>query len=187
MATTNNNTNNIDTATNENEQVSTPSKSIKRPDGKRSFNGINHLKLATSDLWRCHDFYTKVLPFTPLPQYHHYTPEHKLFAVMFEHSPTKVIVEARYHPKQAEAQRGWDPVTWGVGTRADLEEWAAWLDSNGVPRSKIITGIKGWVMACEDPDGKHVRLYVDDEEHEWTDHPDKDEYWLGDLVADPKA
>jgi hypothetical protein len=41
-------------------------------------------------------------------------------------------------------------------------------------------------MACEDPDGKNVRLYVD-EEHEWSDHPDKDEYWLGNLVADPKA
>ncbi|KIX95740.1 uncharacterized protein Z520_08448 [Fonsecaea multimorphosa CBS 102226] len=177
-ATSDNNGNN-----GSNQQESLP----KRPNGKRSFNGINHLKLATNDLWKCHEFYTKIFPFTPLPQYHHYTPEHKLFAVMFEHAPTKLIVEARYEPHQAKVQQGWDPVTWGVGTRADLEEWAKWLDANSVPRSKILTGIKGWLMACEDPDGRHVRLYVDDEEHEWTDHPDYDEKWLHGLVADPKA
>lgn len=34
-------------------------------------------------------------------------------------------------------------------------------------------------MACEDPDGRIVRLYVEDEEHEWTDHPDKDEICRG--------
>jgi hypothetical protein len=31
-------------------------------------------------------------------------------------------------------------------------------------------------MGCEDPDGRIVRLYVEDETHEWTDHPDVDEY-----------
>lgn len=158
-----------------------------RPNGKRSLNGVNHLKLATNDLWKCHDFYTKIFGFTPLPHYNHYTPEHKLFAVMFEHSPTKTIVELRYEPNQAKAQEYWDPITWGVGTRKDLEEWGEWLDFNGIKRSPILTGIKGWVMACEDPDLKHVRLYVEDEEHEWSDHPTIDEYWLRNMVHDPKA
>ena len=47
-------------------------------------------------------------------------------------------------------------------------------------------GIKGWVMGCEDPDGRIGRLSVEDEEHEWTDHPDKDEYWLGSVHGDPE-
>lgn len=34
--------------------------------------------------------------------------------------------------------------------------------------------------------GGIVRLYVEDEEHEWTDHPDKDEYWLGSVHGDPE-
>ena len=106
---------------------------------------------------------------------------------MFTHEPTKLIVEVRYVPEQATAQRGWDPITWGVGTRNDLEEWGAWLDANGVKRSKILLGIKGWVMGCEDPDGRIVRLYVEDEAHEWTDHPDQDEYWLGTVEGDPEA
>ena len=76
-------------------------------------------------------------------------------------------------------------MTWGVDKRADLEEWGVWFDAHGVKRSKIFTGIKGWVMGCEDPDGRIVRLYVDNEEHEWTDHPDEDEFWLGTVNADP--
>jgi hypothetical protein len=38
----------------------------------------------------------------------------------------------------------------------------------------------------EDPVGRHVRLYVDDEEHEWST-PDADEQWLPKLVPDPNA
>lgn len=152
-----------------------------------SFNGINHLKLPVKSLHHTLDFYTKVFPFVHVPKWDHFTPQHELFACLFTHEPTKLVVEIRYQPDQAEAQRGWDPVTWGVGTRRDLEEWARWFDTHNVKHSKIFTGIKGWVMACEDPDGKIVRLYVDDEEHEWTDHPDVDEYWLGHVEADPAA
>jgi catechol 2,3-dioxygenase-like lactoylglutathione lyase family enzyme len=151
----------------------------------KSFNGINHLKLPCHDILKTVDFYTKIFPFKRLHHYDHFTPEHKLFAVMVEHVPTKLILELRYVPEQANAQKGWDPITWGVGGRKDLEEWAAWFDYHGVKRSAIFTGIKGWVSACEDPDGRIVRLYVEDEEHEWTDHPDKNEYWLGIVKPQP--
>lgn len=151
----------------------------------QSFNGINHLKLPVHSLQKTRDFYTKVFPFVHLPKYDHFTPNHELFACMVMHEPTKLIVEFRYYPEQAEAQRGWDPITWGVGSRRDLEEWGQWFDAHGVKHSPILVGIKGWVMGCEDPDGKIVRLYVEDEEHEWTDHPDQDEYWLGFVKGDP--
>jgi hypothetical protein len=162
-----------------------PTKSAAKP--PRSFVGIDHLKLPVHSLRRTLEFYTTIFPFVHAPHYDHFTPEHQLFAQMFIHEPTKLIVEMRYNPDQAAAQRGWDPITWGVGTRQDLEEWGRWFDAHGVPHSRIFTGVKGWVMACEDPDGRIVRLYVQDEEHEWTDHPDKDEHWLGTVVADPAA
>lgn len=122
-----------------------------------------------------------------MPQYDHFTPDHKLFAKMFQHEASQLIVEVRYVPSQASAQRGWDPITYGVGTKKDLEAWAEWLESKGVEHSPILTGIKGWVMGCEDPDGRIVRLYVENEEHDWTDHPDQDERWLGSVDADPNA
>ena len=77
--------------------------------------------------------------------------------MMFQHPTTKLIVEVRHTPDQAEKQKGWDPVTWGVKSRQDLEDWATWFDECGVRRSKVFTGIKGWVLGCEDPDGKIVR------------------------------
>ncbi|KAM0812028.1 putative Glyoxalase/fosfomycin resistance/dioxygenase domain-containing protein [Seiridium cardinale] len=150
-----------------------------------SFSGINHLKLPCDDIIKTSEFYERVFPFKRIHKYNHYTPDHKLFAIMLQHEPTNLIVELRYVPLQAKAQKGWDPITWVVGTRKNLEEWAAWLDGHSVQRNMGLTGIKGWVMACEHPDGRIVRLYVEDEEHEWTDHPDKDEYWLETVEPNP--
>ena len=150
-------------------------------------NGIHHLKLSSKDILATQSFYTKILHFNPLPQFNHYIPAgRKLFAVLFEHGPTKMILEARYAPQLAELERGWDPITWGVSTRKDLEGWGRWFDENGVKRSQVLRGIKSWVMVAEDPDGKFVRLYVTDEEHEWAE-PDEDAYWLPELVADPNT
>lgn len=107
---------------------------------------------------------------------------------MVSHTPPggrPLILELRYSPAQALAQKGWDPITWGVGSRADLEAWGLWFDEKKVRRSRVFTGVKGWVMGAEDPDGRIVRLYVEDEEHEWTDEPDVDLYWLGVVEADP--
>lgn len=100
-----------------------------------SFRGIDHLKLPSLSITKTHDFYTTIFPFTPLPQYDHFTPEHKLFAKMFYYEPHKLIVEVRYVPEQAAAQKGWDPITWGVSKRQDLEEWIKWFDANGVKHS----------------------------------------------------
>jgi catechol-2,3-dioxygenase len=150
---------------------------------KPRFNGINHLKLPVKNIHDTLTFYTKVLPFEWQPKWNHFTPDHELFAVMFTHGD--LIVEARHLPDQAEQQRGWDPITWGVPRKSDLEDWAARFDEHGVKHSKIFTGIKGWVMGAEDPDGKVVRLYVDEEDHEWTNNPDEDEFWLGVSHADP--
>lgn len=159
----------------------------KKPSSESSFRGINHLKLPATSLRKTVAFYTQILPFKYLPHYDHFTPDHKLFAQMVMYEPKNLIVELRHEPEQAEKQKGWDPITWGCGTRKDLDEWAAWFDANGVKRSKIFTGIKGWVMGAEDPDGRIVRIYVEDEEHEWTDHPDRDAFWLGNVNADPEG
>ncbi|KAF4987814.1 hypothetical protein FGRMN_10130 [Fusarium graminum] len=124
----------------------------------KSFTGINHLKLPCHDIIKTGEFYESIFHLKRIIKYNHYTPDHELLAIMLEHEPTKLIVELRYAPAQATAQKCWDPITWGVGTRADLEEWRVWLDVNGVPRSKVLVGVKGWVMACEDPDGRIVMI-----------------------------
>ena len=137
---------------------------------------IHHLKLAASDLQATHDFYTDVFGFTAVPQFTHRTKDNVIYAFMLR-GPDNVLVEVRHDPAQAKAQEGWDPITWAVKKHSDLEAWAKWLDGKGVKRSKILTGVQGWLLAAEDPDRKHVRLYTL-ESHEWTDTPDQDAYWL---------
>lgn len=68
---------------------------VTKPSMPASFKGVSHLKLPCHSIRKTHDFYTEIFPFTPLPQYNHYTPDHKLFAKMFTHKPTKLIVEVR--------------------------------------------------------------------------------------------
>lgn len=158
-----------------------------KPNGPRSFTGVHHLKLPSKNILKTQEFYTKILHFTPVPNYSHYNLENKLFAVMFRHEPTNLLVEARYEPECSEAEKGWDPIVWGVGTRKDLEEWGTWFDFNNVKRSQIMIGMKGWYMAAEDPDGRQVRLYVEDEDHEWENNPTQDSYWLRPFRPDPNA
>jgi catechol-2,3-dioxygenase len=157
-----------------------------KPPAHLSLQAIHHIKLPSKDIIATQSFYTKILGFTALPQYNHYTADKKLFAVLFQHPTTKVILEARYAPELAEEEKKWDPITWAVNTREDLQAWGRWFDENNVKRSSILKGLKSWLMVAEDPDGKFVRLYVTGEEHS-TGQPDVDEYWLPKIVADPKA
>lgn len=143
--------------------------------------GINHLKLPATDIRKTLDFYIKIMGCEYLPQYDHYNKENELFAVMFKvkHNSDNIIVEVRRSPDHAKAQAGWDSITFGVRTRADLEAWKGWFESNGVKCSRVFRGLKGWVSCALDPDGKIVRLYCD-EEHEWdTENFDEDSFWLG--------
>lgn len=152
-----------------------------------SIKGLNHLKLPTNSLRASVEFYTQILPFTLLPEYNHYTASHQIYAQILSHKPSNTLLELRYAPLQAATQKGWDPVTWGVGTKEDLERWASWCDAKGIKRSRVLMGVKSWVLGLQDPDGRIVRLFVEDEEHAWTDHPDEDSEWLGLVVADPEG
>jgi hypothetical protein len=120
--------------------MAAPSSKATMPD---SFNAINHLKLPCFSIQRTHEFYTKIFPFIPIPQYNHLTPQHELFAKMIQHEPSQLIIEVRYVPAQAKAQKGWDPITFGVGTKKDLEQWGKWFNANGVKHSRIFASIKG--------------------------------------------
>ncbi|KAJ7698346.1 hypothetical protein B0H17DRAFT_978360 [Mycena rosella] len=140
--------------------------------------GIHHLKFPTSSIAAKLAFYTTVLAFTHLPHMDHRRPgTGELFGVLLQHAPTALLVELRHNPAQAAAQRGWDAVTWSVETRRDLETWRSWLNKKGVECSRVLKGIKGWVLVAEDPDGAFVRWYCN-ETHEWDENVDIDDKWL---------
>jgi catechol 2,3-dioxygenase-like lactoylglutathione lyase family enzyme len=138
----------------------------------KSFLGVHHIKLPAHDLRKTYEFYTNNFPMTPLPHFDHIDKHGNLFAQLFRHEPTGTLIEIRQHRPQAAAQKGWDPITWSVQRVADLEAWGAFFDARDIKHSRVLRGVKGWVMGVEDPDGKIIRLYTE-EEHEWTNSPDE--------------
>jgi hypothetical protein len=72
-----------------------------RPPPAIHVKALHHIKLASRNILATHKFNTSTLNFTPLSQFNHYTPDHKLFVVMFSHPATNTILEARYSPSRA--------------------------------------------------------------------------------------
>lgn len=146
--------------------------------------GIHHFKLAVNSIEKTKDFYINIIGLEYFQQYDHRQYDHRnkegeLFAIILglNHRANPLNIELRRNPEQAQKQQRWDPVTWGVATKADLDGWKEWFVQQGVKCSKVFTGMQGWVLCALDPDEKFVRIYCD-ETHEWTSDVDVDEFWL---------
>ncbi|OQO09836.1 hypothetical protein B0A48_04188 [Cryoendolithus antarcticus] len=139
--------------------------------------GLDHIKLASSNIVTTSAFYVDILGFTRIPEFDHRTPSGDLFAVICKHPSIPTMLEIRLNAEQATRHQTWDPVTWSVETRADLEKWATWLALKDVKCSKVLTALRSWVLVAEDPDGRFVR-FMTKETHEWTTETSKDAYWL---------
>jgi catechol 2,3-dioxygenase-like lactoylglutathione lyase family enzyme len=142
--------------------------------------GLNHIKIPATDIEKTKNFHTNILGLEYLPALDHQTKNGDLFAAMLQSpqgSATTHWIEIRLSAVQAEAQKGWDPVTYGVRTKKDLDDWKVFLESKGVTCSRVFTGLQAWVLCALDTDEKIVRLYCDDT-HEWTTDFDHDDFWL---------
>nr|OQO12556.1 hypothetical protein B0A51_17321 [Rachicladosporium sp. CCFEE 5018] len=139
--------------------------------------GLDHIKLASSDIAATSAFYVDILGFTRIPEFDHLTLSGDPFAVICKHASVPTMLEIRLNPEQATRHQTWDPVTWSVESRADLEKWAAWFAAKSVKCSEVLTALRSWVLVAEDTDGRFVRLMTK-ETHEWTTETSKDAYWL---------
>jgi hypothetical protein len=73
-------------------------------------------------------------------------------------------VAFRVNPAAAEGSRGFDPVSFAVESRDDLQRWVEHLDSLGVNHSPIVEASIGWLLIFDDPDGLTLHLYT------WAEH-----------------
>lgn len=65
----------------------------------------------------------------------------------------------RVNSQAAQGCQGFDPVSFAVRDKADVEAWAAHLDTLGVPHSPVIEASIGWLLVFNDPDGLDLHLY----------------------------
>ncbi|WP_405975538.1 VOC family protein [Streptomyces sp. NBC_00988] len=120
--------------------------------------GIHHVKMPVTDLDRSRDWYGRVLG----------------FKVTYEFQDADGVVRGvagevpglgdsmlclRVNSEAAQGCQGFDPVSFAVPDRADIEAWAAHLDTLGVPHSPVIEASIGWLLVFNDPDGLDLHLY----------------------------
>lgn len=71
-----------------------------------------------------------------------------------------VLLSLRVNRDAARGCRGFDPVSFAVSEREDLEAWAEHLDVLGIEHSPVIDATIGWLLVFNDPDGLELHLYT---------------------------
>ncbi len=125
-----------------------------------AFAGIHHLKFNVADLGRSLAFYEAAFGAQRVVGHDHRKPTGELFAYILKLDGLGTFLELRLNPEAAQRERGSDPITLSVEKRADLDIWRAHFETIGAKHSPILTGLVGWLLAVEDPDGRRVRLYT---------------------------
>ena len=65
----------------------------------------------------------------------------------------------KIHKELSEAVTGFDPVSFAVEDRADVEAWVAHLDEQGVENSGLRIAAIGYIVFFHDPDGIKLHVY----------------------------
>ncbi len=123
-----------------------------------ALSGFHHVKLPVSDVARSRDWYQAVLG---LELDLEFVEDGVLMGVALRDPGGSTCLAARHDPARAAALAGFDPITFAVTARADLEAWQQRLDELEEPHGGIVPGHQGWALiGLHDPDGIEVRLYT---------------------------
>jgi catechol-2,3-dioxygenase len=126
------------------------------------FNGISHVDLTVSNLATSIDFYRRVLGAQPVLDGRS---DAERFTVQYLVEPsTTTIIGLVQHDELADAPfsprvRGLDHLSFGVGSRADLDAWEQHLTTLGVPHGPISDQGVGAGLNFTDPDGIALEFY----------------------------
>lgn len=121
---------------------------------------VHHVTLTVSDIRRSAEFYTSFLGFQVVVEFEPriaLSNGSLLLVLTPPPDPAKAIPGDRFN----ENRIGLDHVSFSVGSLAELEEAAAFLDENGVTRGEIRDlgpGFGIYVMAVRDPDNIQLEL-----------------------------
>src|SRR5215207_2881389 len=122
--------------------------------------GVHHLRLTVADVDRARDFYTEVLGFAVLMDLN---PGYFLSngSVGLGLGPHPDPATAAPNDRFSENRVGLDHLSFGVGSREELDRAARVLDARGVPRGEIkdLGAAFGlYVLAFRDPDNVQLEL-----------------------------
>jgi catechol 2,3-dioxygenase-like lactoylglutathione lyase family enzyme len=129
--------------------------------------GYHHFAPTVSDVEASAQWYERVFGMTRVPvRFPHHGGEQGGYAVVLTEPRSGIVLGLHHHdanPGQAfeERRTGLDHMSFAVASRADLEAWARWLDSQGVANSGVVhTGdpVPYSVVVFRDPDNIQLEL-----------------------------
>jgi catechol 2,3-dioxygenase-like lactoylglutathione lyase family enzyme len=119
--------------------------------------GLHHVKLPVTDVERSREWYSRAFEFSCELEFHE---EGRLRGVGLRHPVSELRLALREDPVRAAALAGFDTVCLAVGTRGDLDELLARLDTRGIGHTVPVAGRGGDAVDVPDPDGHVVRVHT---------------------------
>jgi catechol 2,3-dioxygenase-like lactoylglutathione lyase family enzyme len=130
--------------------------------------GIHHFSPTVSDVEASAAWYQRVLGLERIPQpFPHHGNEETGYAVVLADMAAGVMIGLHHHASNGgepcdETRTGLDHVAIAVPARSDLDSWAAWFDSLGVPHSGVTDKaepVKFSVLVFRDPDNIQLEMF----------------------------
>ena len=119
--------------------------------------GLHHVKLPVTDVECSRQWYSRAFDFTCELEFRE---EGQLRGVGLRHRGSELRLALREDPARAAALAGFDTMCLAVGTRADLDELLARLDTRGIDHAMPIAGRGGDAVDVLDPDRHLVRVHT---------------------------
>ena len=128
--------------------------------------GVHHFSPTVSDVEASAQWYIKVFGLDRLPATFPHHGEDEGYAVLLADPATGLVIGLHAHPEHIqgdfdERRTGLDHLSWGVESRAALDDWANWLDQVGVEHSGVIdetNPIPYSVVVFRDPDNIQLEI-----------------------------
>jgi glyoxylase I family protein len=133
-----------------------------------AITGVHHFSPTVSDVEASAQWYEHIFGMTRVPLvFPHYGAEEGGYAVILMDPRSGMVIGLHHHeanPGQPfrESQTGLDHIAFGVANRADLDEWASWLDELGIAHSGVIdtdNPMPYSVVVFRDPDNIQLELF----------------------------
>lgn len=121
-------------------------------------DGVKVVKLPSADLARAVRWYVEV--FGAEPELEFADDDGVVRGVSFLLPGSPAGLALRHDPAATAGFSGFNPVSWAVADRPDIERWMDHLDAVGVEHSPVIEATVGWLLIFRDPDGIEHHLYT---------------------------
>ena len=133
-----------------------------------AITGVHHFSPTVSDVEASARWYERVFGMTRSPStFPHHAAEAAGYSVILTDPRSGLVIGLHHHDSNsgepfAENRTGLDHISFAVAQRSELDDWASWLDKQGVPHSGVISAQSPApyaVVVFRDPDNIQLELF----------------------------